>query len=256
MLDGRALPHVAEILKSGNLELALEQPSVLQFFGRINQDTAALIQGLGTDDHVIFVFSRHPDDLGIALVLRVGRIGAEQGKGIFFRPSVVAQAGQTGVGVAGPVGIPVVAGVVEIDLVPDGHGGTGVDSLVVVTVLLVGQKADAQILPGHKVFGNNMIPVLEPVHCPPGTPLIEKMPAVVVPDKAVGIVHQTGHRLIVEVLAVDGGGNFLIQLAQFLRILQITILFLPGPFSHDEVSFPPRQGLHISAHFPGFVPSL
>ena len=232
VLDRRALPHIPEGFEAGNLELSREGPAMLEVLGGIDQDTAAFIQSLRPDDHEIFVLSGDTGDLGISLVFRVAGVGPEQGQRVFFRPAVIAQAGQAGIGVARPVGVAVVAGVIKIDLVAYGHGRPGVDTLVVIAVLLIGKQADAQVFPGHQVFGDDVVPVLEPVHGAPGTPLVEQMPPVVMPDKTVGIVHQAGHRLNMEMLAIDGFRDPSIQFLQLLRILQITVFFFLRPFPH------------------------
>ena len=82
------------------------------------------------------------------------------------------------------------------------------------------------------ILGNDVIPVLESVHSAPGTPLIEKVPAVIMPDKSVGVVHKSGDRLIMESLPVSGFTDPVVQVHQLLRILQIAILLFPRPFSH------------------------
>ena len=122
VLDRGALPHIAEILKARDLQFPLEGPAVLQVLGGIDQDAAPFVQGLGAYDHIVLVLVGQADDLGVPLVLGVGRIGAEQGEGVFFRPAVIAQPGQAGIGVPGPVRVPVVSRIIEVDLVPDGHG--------------------------------------------------------------------------------------------------------------------------------------
>ena len=202
MLDRRALPHIAERLESRHLEFALKHPAMLKVFGGVDENASPLVLCLRSDDHIILVFAGNADNLGIALMLGVIGIGTEKRQWIFFRPAVVAQTGQAGVGMAGPVGIAVISCIIQINLIPDRHGGTGIDALVVIAVLLIGQEADAEILPCDQIFGNNVIPVLEAMDCTPGAPLIEKMPAIVVPDKSVRVVHQAGHCLIVKVLPV------------------------------------------------------
>ena len=205
---------------------------MLQVLGRIDQRASPLVLGLGADDHVIDVTPRNADDLGISLVLRIVGIGAEQRKRIFLRPAVISQPCKTGVGVPRPVRIAMVARVVEVYFVIDGHGGTGIDAFVVIAVLLVGQKTDAKVLPGHQILGDDVIPMLQAVDRAPGTPLIEKMPAVVVPHKPVRIVHQAGDCLIVKGLPVNRSADPVIQLLKFLRILQIAILLFFSPYSH------------------------
>ena len=228
----RAFPHIAKRFKSRHLHLSKESPSVLQILRRIDECAAPFVFGLSADDHVVEFTSRNADDLGVPLVLRIVGIGAEQRQRIFLRPAVVSKSCQAGVGVACPVRVAVITRVVEIYFVIDGHGRAGVDALVVVTVLLVGQEAYAQVLPGHQVLGNNVIPVLESVNSPPGAPLIEKVPAVVMPDKTVGVVHQPGHSLIVKSLSVLGPADSVIKLLELLRVFQIAIFFLSCPLSH------------------------
>ena len=97
---------------------------MLQVFGGVDQNASPFILCLGSDDHIILVFSGDADDLGIALMLCVIGIGTEKRQWIFFRPAIIAQTGQTGVGMAGPVGIAVISCIIQINLIPDRHGGT------------------------------------------------------------------------------------------------------------------------------------
>jgi hypothetical protein len=60
------------------------------------------------------------------------------------------------------------------------------------------------------------------------------MPFIVMPDEAVGVIHQACHSLVMESLAVRGRGNCLIEPQQFLRIFQIAVFFFFCPGFHSK----------------------
>ena len=75
-----------------------------------------------------------------------------------------------------------------------------------------------------------MVPVLNPMNRSPGTPLIKQMPLIIMPYKAIGIIHQTSHGLIMKCLAVTGASDPVIQSHQLLGILQVSVFFFSCPF--------------------------
>ena len=140
-----------------------------------------------------------------------------------------------------------IPGIIQINLIPDGHGGTGVYSLIIIALFLVRKQTDSQVLPGHQILGHDMIPMLQAVNRAPGTPLIEQMPAVVKPHEAVGVVHESGHRLIMKCLAVTGASDPVIQSHQLLGILQVSVFFFSCPFF--QTPCPPFSDISITSRY-------
>ena len=230
VLDARALPHIAKILEPRNLQLSEEMPAVQKVLRAVDQRTAVSVLRLRAENDVILSPLPVDDNLRIALVLRVVRMCAEQRQRILFRPAVVPELREAGIRMPRPVRIAVIPRIVQIDSIPDRHGGTGIGSPVVIRVSR--HQADAQILPGDEILRYRVIPVLQPVHGAPRAPLIKQMPFIVMPDKPVRIVHQPGHRLQMKSLAIARLPRSAVQPPQLLRVLQHAILFLSCPLSH------------------------
>ena len=77
-----------------------------------------------------------------------------------------------------------------------------------------------------------MVPVLEAVDSSPGEPLVEQVPLVVVPHKAVRVIHQARDGLDVIGLPIVGAADFLVQGPKLLRILERAVSFFACPVFH------------------------
>ena len=147
--DVGAFPHAAEILETDNMELSCEGPAGEEVLGLVDLDGALLVQGLGSDEDIIFVIFFVVDDLGIALVFAVVVAGAEEGLRELLGAAVFAQLGGTGVGCADPVLVAVVACVEEIEVIAGADGAAGVAALVVIES--IGSQSDSLILPCDEI---------------------------------------------------------------------------------------------------------
>ena len=243
MLHGGTFPHASEMFIPGHLQLPCKGPAVHRALGGVDQYASVPVSGLRTEQDMPGLGSGVVKNLWITLVLRVVRMGSEQRRRRFFRMAVSVKARQAGAGAACPVQVPVVAGVVEQKRVSGGHGGTGIHAPVVEGIARSRTETDAQIFPGNKVMGNDVVPVFQAVNSAPGTPLVEKVPGSVKAGKAVGIVQEAGDGLVVEMLTPDGRRGLPVQRLQFAGVCEITVGRFPGPDMHGNLRSSRRPGL-------------
>ena len=232
LLDAGAFPHAAEVLISGDVQLAGELPALEEFRGLVDEDRALLVKGLGADEDVVGLLLLDPEDLRVSLVLAVVVPGPEEGLVQFDRRAVLVESGGAGVGRADPVLVPVVAGVEEVQGVALGDGGAGVASLVV--EVAVGAHADTGILPVDEVGAFGMVPVFEAVHGAPGRPLIEQVPDTVVVDESVRVARQAGNGLDMIFLAIDAAEKGLVEPFDLIGTLQDAVPLFQCPFTHGH----------------------
>ena len=232
--DVGALPHAAEGLVAGHLQLARELPAGQRLFGRVHLHAAPLVQRLRADEYVIALLGFVVHHLRVALVLAVVVPGPEQRLVQLPGAVVLAQHRRAGVGGAGPVLVPVVAGVEEDQLLAVGDGAAGVGAPVVVEA--VRRQADAGVAPVDQVGAGHMVPVLQSVYRAPGAPLVAQVPDSLVQRKAVGIAGQARHRLYMVQLPPGGFPDTVVKAADILRPFKHAIPLLPGPFPHDSIS--------------------
>ena len=230
MLDRRALPHAAEVLKARNADLSLEFPAAVMVRRAVADDAALIFLILRADQDSVEMRLLEEEDLRVALVLCVVRVGTEERRRIFLCRSVIVQLDEAGVGAPRPVRVAVIAGVVQIDFSVCRVSGAGVCALVVVD--RIRPDADAGVLPVHEVPGNDMIPVLEAVDGTPRAPLVEEVPEIAVADEAVRVVEETGDRLNVKGLPPGRLRNAVMHITDFFGILQDTVAFFFCPGFH------------------------
>ena len=228
--DAGALPHPAEVLVAGNLQLAGEAPAGKKLLRLVDESGSLLVQSLGADEDVVFLLLGHIDDLRVALVLGVVVPRAEERLFELLELAVGVHLRGAGEGGADPVLVAVVAGVEEIEVVAEGERGAGMAALVVIEV--AGRDADAGVVPAHKVRADRVIPVFQSVNGTPRCPLVIEVPLSFVIGKSVRVRGKTGHRLNVVGLAVTGFLNAFIEVRDLVRAYEHSVAFFESPLLH------------------------